>query len=94
MEGIPAMDQGKHVISPPPLEEEWQRQLCDELTIAPVPCPPALQGGGGRELGSEAEPGEDGKDGGLKYILYHLCRHKTHIAAELVFEWCFFYFFF
>lgn len=63
-------------------------KMCDELTTGPVPSPPALQSEGDRECGSEAEPGKMERMG-LKYIFYHLYRHKTRIAAGLVFDWHF-----
>jgi len=36
---------------PPPCPEEegTAEVMCDELTATPIPCPPALLGGGGRE---------------------------------------------
>lgn len=75
MERISAMDQGKSVISPATLEEEWQS--C--VITAPVLCSPALQGAVKLSLGKV------GRMAGLKHIFYHLCRHKTDISAELVF---------
>ena len=50
--------------SPPPEEDEAAETLCDELTITPIPCPPVLlAGGGGREIGSEVEPGKKQGEG-------------------------------
>jgi len=35
------LEQGKSVRSPPPEEEGAAETTCDELTITPIPCPPA-----------------------------------------------------
>ena len=43
------LEQGKSVRSPPPEEEGAAETTCDELTATPIPCPPVLLGGGGRE---------------------------------------------
>jgi len=46
--------------------EEYEEQgasetMCDELTATPIPHPPAaLRWGGGKEFGSEVEPGKKG----------------------------------
>jgi len=39
------LKQGKSVRSPPPEEEGAAETTCDELTITPIPCPPAPLGG-------------------------------------------------
>ena len=41
----PMLEQGKSVRSPPPEEEGAAETTCDELTAAPIPCPPALRVG-------------------------------------------------
>jgi len=51
MRGIFTLEQGKSVRSPAPEEEGAAETTCDELTITPIPRPPALLGGGGRETG-------------------------------------------
>jgi len=43
----------------PPSEEEGAAK-CDELTRAPIPCPPELLGGRRERNGSETEPGKKG----------------------------------
>jgi len=50
-------EQGKSVRSPPPEEEGATETACDGLTIIPIPCPPELLGGGGREMGMNLSPG-------------------------------------
>jgi len=35
------LEQGKSVRSPPSEEEGVAEKTCDELTITPIPCPPA-----------------------------------------------------
>ena len=39
------LEQGKSVRSPPPEEEGAAETMCDELTTAPFPHPPAPLGG-------------------------------------------------
>jgi len=52
----PMLELGHSVRSPPPEEEGVAETTCDELTITPIPHPPALLGEGRRERnGSEAE---------------------------------------
>ncbi|KAK4817118.1 hypothetical protein QYF61_027981 [Mycteria americana] len=41
-------------------EEEGAETTCDELTATPIPHPLCCFGGGGREIGSEVEPGKKG----------------------------------
>jgi len=47
------------VRSTPPDDEGVAETTCDELTVTPLPCPPALLGGGegGRETGVKLRPG-------------------------------------
>jgi len=42
------LEQGQSVKSPPPEEEGVAETMCDELTITPIPCPPAPLGVGRR----------------------------------------------
>ena len=43
--------------SPPPEEEGAAETTCDGLTATPIPHPAVpLEGGGGREFGSDIEP--------------------------------------
>ena len=46
--GTPRWSRGR-ARSPPPEEEGVAETTCDELTVNPIPRPPALLGGGGRE---------------------------------------------
>ena len=57
------LEQGKSVMSPAPEEDEAAEITCDELTVNPIPCPPAPLGGVGREFGSEAVPRKKGVGG-------------------------------
>jgi len=50
------LEQGKSVRSPPHEEEGAAETTCDELTITPIPRPPAPLGGRRRRNGNEAEP--------------------------------------
>lgn len=50
------LEQGKSVRRPSREEEGEAATMCDELTAAPIPCPPVPQGG--REIGNEVESGE------------------------------------
>ena len=54
------LEQGKSVMSPAPEEDEAAETMCDELTVTPIPCPPVLLGGVGRESRSEGVPGKKG----------------------------------
>ena len=58
------VEQGKSVRSPAPEEEGSAETTCDELTITPIPRPPAPLGGGGREFRSGVEPGKKEGVGG------------------------------
>ena len=58
------LEQGKSVRSPPPEEEGAAETMCGELIATPIPCPPVPLQGGGREFGSEVEPGKKGGVGG------------------------------
>ena len=50
------MEQGQSVRSPRP-EEEGAAETYDELTITPIPCPPAPLRVEGREMGVKLSPG-------------------------------------
>jgi len=54
------LEQGKSVRSPPPEEEGAAETKCDELTITPIPRPPALLGGRRERNRTEPEPGKKG----------------------------------
>ena len=41
------LEQEQSVRSPAPEEEGAAETMCDELTVTPIPRPPALLGGGG-----------------------------------------------
>jgi len=48
-------------------EEGAEKTRCDDLTATPIPPPPALLWGGGRETGSKAEPRKKGGVGGRRF---------------------------
>jgi len=59
------LEQRKSVRSLSSEEEGATETVCDELTIIPIPHPPALLGaGGGRETGVKLSPGRRGGVGG------------------------------
>ena len=68
--GTFTLEQKKSVRSPPPEEEGAAETMCDELTITPIPHPPALLGGR-RRNGSEAEPGKKGGVWGRCFISHY-----------------------
>ena len=43
----PTLEQGKSVMHPAPDGDEMAEITCDELSVNPIPHPPALLGGGG-----------------------------------------------
>jgi len=57
------LETGQSVRSPPPEEEGAAETRCDELTVTPIPRPPALLGGRKERNGSEVEPGKKGRVG-------------------------------
>jgi len=61
------LKQGQSVRSLAAEEEGAAETTCDELIAIPTPHPPARVGGrGGREIGSEVEPGKkEGVGGGV-----------------------------
>ena len=50
--------------SPPPEEEGAAETMRDELTTTPIPRPPVLLGGGGRELRSKVKSRKNGEGWG------------------------------
>jgi len=59
------LEQGQSVRSPPPEEEGAAETTCDDLTVTPIPHPPAPLGWGRRERNrSEVEPRKKGGVGG------------------------------
>jgi len=53
-------EQGQGVRSPPPEGQGAAETACDELTVTPIPCPPALLVRRRERNRSEAEPGKKG----------------------------------
>jgi len=51
-------------------EEGAAETTCDELTATPFPVPLCCSGGGGREIGSEVEPGKKGQVGGRCFEIW------------------------
>ena len=64
------LEQGKSVMSPSPEDDEAAEIMCDELTVNPIPRPPAPLGGGGREFGTEVVPGKKGGVGGRCFKIW------------------------
>jgi len=64
------LEPGQSVRSPPPEEDGAAETACDELTTAPVPCPPALLGGRRERNRSEVEPGKKVGVGGRCVKIY------------------------
>ena len=64
--GTFTLELGKSVRSPPPEEEGAAETACDELTIIPIPCPPAPLGGRKQRNRSEVEPGKKKGEGVLR----------------------------
>ena len=81
------LEQGQSLRSPPPEEEGAAKTTCDELTTAPVPCPPEPLGG---EKGEKREvklsPGR--REGGgrcFKIWFYFSLSYSDLIGDELNF---------
>ena len=55
------LEQGKSVRSPLPEEEGAAETMWDELTTTPIPIPLRHCAGGGRGIGSKAEPRKEGR---------------------------------
>jgi len=51
------LERGQSVRSPPPEGQRAAETTCDELTVTPIPRPPALLGGRRERNRSEAERG-------------------------------------
>ena len=82
----PTLEQGKSVRSPPSEEEGAAEIMCDELTATPIPHPPVPLGGGGRGIGSKAEPGKKGGVGGrcvFKIWFYFSSSYSDLICNKL-----------
>jgi len=60
----PMLEQGQSVRSPPPKGQGVAETACDELTLTPIPRPPAPLGGRRERNGSEVEPRKKGGVGG------------------------------
>jgi len=60
----PSAGAGAECEEPSPEEEGAAETIGDELTVTPIPHPPALLGGRKERNGSEAEPGKKGGGGG------------------------------
>ena len=80
------LEQGKSVRSPPPEEEGAAETACDGLTAAPIPIPLRRCRGGGRGIGSKAEPGKKGGVGGrcvFKIRFYFSLSYSDLIGNKL-----------
>ena len=74
------------MMSPAPGEDEAAEITWDELTVNPIPCPLAPLGGVGREFGSEAVPGKEGRVGGrcFKIWFYFSLPYSDLIGNKLI----------
>ena len=82
----PTLEQGKSVRSPPPEEEGAAETTCDELTATPIPVPLRCWQGGGRGIGSKAEPGKKGEVGGrcvFKIRFYFASSYPDLVVTKL-----------
>ena len=63
------LEQGESVSNPAPKEEGAAETTCDELTVNPIPCPPAPLGGLEENLGVKLCPGrrEGWSEGVLRF---------------------------
>ena len=61
MRGTFMLEQGQNVRSPPPEGQGAAETTRDELTLTPIPCPPAPLGQRRERNGSEAEPEKKGR---------------------------------
>jgi len=77
------LEQGQSVRSSPPEEEGAAETRCDELTVTPIPGPPAPRERNGRE----AEPGKKGGVGGrcFKIWFYFSLSYSDLIGDKLNF---------
>jgi len=73
------------VRSPPPEGQGAAETTCDELTVTPIPHPPAPLGGRRERNGTEAEPGKKGGVGGrcFKIWVYFSLSHSDLISDKL-----------
>jgi len=78
------MEQGKNVRRLPPEGQGAAETTCDELTVTPIPCPPAPLGGRRERNGSKAEPGKKGGVGRrcLKIWIYFSLSYSDLIGDE------------
>jgi len=78
------LEQGKSVRSPPPEGQGAAETTCDELTVMPIPHPPAPLGGRRERNGIEAEPGKKGRVGGrcFKIWLYFSLSYSDLIGMN------------
>jgi len=84
--GTFTLEQGQSVRSPPPEEKGAAETTCDELTVTPISCPPALLRGGEREMGVKLSPGRR-RGGGrcLKIWFYFSLSYSDLIGDKLLF---------
>jgi len=68
--GTFTLEQGQSVRSPPPEGQGAAETACDELTITPIPRPPAPLRGRRERNGSEAEPRKKGGVGGRCFKIW------------------------
>jgi len=69
------LEQGKGVRRPPPEGPEVAEPTCDELTVTPIPRPPAPLRGRRERNGSEAEPGKKKGAGGEGVLRFSFISH-------------------
>jgi len=77
----PTLEWGQSVRSPPPEEEGVTETACDELTVTPIPRPPALLEGRRERNRSEPEPGEEGRGGGKVFEDLFLFSHSPTLIS-------------
>ena len=81
----PTPEQGQRARSPPLRRKERQRQRVMNWPQPPFPVPLSYSRGGGREFGSEAEPGKKGEVGGrcFKICFYFSLPYSDLIGDKL-----------
>jgi len=67
----------------PPEEEGAAETTCDELTVTPIPCPPALLRGRSERNRMETEPG---KKEGVRGRCFNICFYFSLSYSDLTFE--------
>ena len=79
------MLKGKSVRSLPPEGQGVAETMCDELTVTPIPCPPAPLRGRRERNGSETEPRKKGGVQGrcFKIWIYFSPSYSDLIDDEL-----------